>query len=581
MALDPKATASSAFLPASPGGAFAGGAGPGRIARLAVIVGRPAPRSPASAAPPEAGRDAAQAIVVCTAPDVCKTPIGSATPPIPYQITGKLGDDSNTSQDVFLTGLKAFRFDSVVTNVKGDEAGSATGIKSGTVGDIAEPKTASTVVRVNGQWLVRDGDTFWMNRRNTIGELNYKKDRGTYWSPDDGSTIDDSEAEALLAKASADGAVIEYYETDQEKTGKARLIPATGMADYASLVRTAMGEKPILLAEAQLQQMPNAPVSDVRPGVIPQTRPAPTPSFRPGPAANDNVFRPPAGMPRPGGSAGMAGKAAGIAGKMLFVLWIAQGAPMPGDSLILGKSAARSVLEGINPQTPQEQAIYDQALNHLAEYKAGVYDSWWPTGADKFDAEVRKAVEDQIAQERTRAQQQQQAQSQASQAQPAANPDPEAGVRVEGKPDPCNPGAHGKNDCPPGQDSHHIIADYILRLGTRKAPGPRVPGAPSLDEGPAICLSESEHREVHRLMDNAIRTAGGATGTVPFEKVKQIAYDALGKAKPDCKGKFEAATDEFFKKMSNDALVRAYKSASKAVKAAARDALKASGWPIE
>ncbi|CKV11687.1 Uncharacterised protein [Mycobacterium tuberculosis] len=33
--------------------------------------------------------------------------------------------------------------------------------------------------------------------------------------------------------------------------------------------------------------------------------------------------------------------------------------------------------------------------------------------------------------------------------------------------------------------------------------------------------------------------------------------------------------------MSNDALVRAYKSASKAVKAAARDALKASGWPIE
>jgi len=75
MALDPKATASSAFLPASPGGAFAGGAGPGRIARLAVIVGRPAPRSPASAAPPEAGRDAAQAIVVCTAPDVCKTPI--------------------------------------------------------------------------------------------------------------------------------------------------------------------------------------------------------------------------------------------------------------------------------------------------------------------------------------------------------------------------------------------------------------------------------------------------------------------------------------------------------------------------
>lgn len=580
MALDPKATASSAFLPASPGGALPGSAGGGRIARLAVIVGKPAPSSPESAAPPEAGRDAGQAIVVCTAPDVCKTPIGSSTPPIPYQITGKLGDDSNTSQNVFLTGLKAFRFDSVVTNVKGDEAGSATGIKSSTVGDIAEPKTASTVVRVNGQWLVRDGDTFWMNKRNTVGELNYKKDRGTYWSPEDGGAIDDSEAEALLAKAKADGAAIEYYETDREKTGKARLIPAASMADYASLVRTTMGEKPVLLAQALPQQVPNATVSDVRPGMIPQTRPAP--GFLPGPAANDNVFRPPAGMPRPGGTPGMAGKAAGVAGKMLFLLWIVQGAPMPGENLILGKSQAKYVLEGIDPKTPREQAIYDQALNHLAEYKASAYDSWWPTGSDKFDAEVRKAVEDQIAQERTRAaQQQQQQQAQASQTQAAANPDPNAGVRVEGQPDPCNPGAHGKNNCPPGQDSHHIIADYILRLGTRKAPGPRVPGAPSLDEGPAICLSEEEHREVHRLMDNAIRTAGGATGTVPFEKVKQIAYDALGKAKPDCKGKFEAATDEFFKKISNDALVRAYKSASKAVKAAARDALKAAGWPIE
>lgn len=581
MALDPKATASSASSLVSPGGVLSDGPGSGRIARLAVIVGRPAPRSPESAAPPEGGRDVGQAIVVCTAPDVCKTPIGSSTPPIPYQITGRLGDDANTSHDVFLTGLKAFKFDSVVTNVKGDEPGSAKGIKSGTVGDIAEPKTASIVVRVNGQWLVRDGDTFWMNKRNTVGELNYKKDRGTYWQTNDGSNIDDSEAEALVAKAKADGAAIDYYETDQEKTGKARLIPATSMADYASLVRTTMGEKPILLAQAQLQQLPNATVSDVRPSTIPQTRPTPTPTFRPGPAANDNIFRPPAGMPRPGGSTGMAGKAAGAAGKMLFLLWIVQGAPMPGDNLILGRSGAKSVLEGINPQTPQEQAIYDQALNHLAEYKASVYDSWWPTGADKFDAEVRKAVEDQIAQERTRAQQQQQQQAQASQTQGAANPDPEAGARIQGKPDPCNPGAHGKNDCPPGQDSHHIIADYILRLGTRKAPGARVPGAPSLDEGPAICLTEDEHRQVHRLMDNAIRTAGGASGTVPFEKVKQIAYDALGKAKPDCKGKFEAATDEFFKKISNDALVRAYKSASKAVKAAAREALKASGWPIE
>ncbi|MGJ3704356.1 DUF4150 domain-containing protein [Variovorax sp. AFSI2.2] len=575
MALDPKATASAASSLATPGGTLSGGLGAGRIARLAVIVGKPAPKTPASEAPPEGGRDVGQAIVVCTAPDVCKTPIGSSTPPIPYQITGKLGDDANTSQNVFLTGLKAFKFDSVVTNVKGDEPGAAKGIKSGTVGDIAEPKTASTVVRVNGQWLVRDGDTFWMNKRNTVGELNYKKDRSTYWPAADASAIDDSEAEALLARAQADGAAIDYYETDQEKTGKARLIPASSMADYASLVRTTMGEKPILLAQAQLQQMPNATVSDARAGAIPQTRPAPTPTFQPGPAANDNNFRPPAGMPRPGGSTGMAGKAAGAAGKMLFLLWIVQGAPMPGDNLILGKAAAKRVLEGINPQTPQEQAIYDQAVDHLAEYKASVYDSWWPTGSDKFDAEVRKAVEDQIAEERTRAQQQQQQPSQSS--QPQANPAPEAGVRVEGQPDPCNPGAHGKNNCPPGQDSHHIIADYIMRLGTRREPGARLPGAPSLDDGPAICLTEKEHARVHQLMDGAIKAAGGDAGTVSFEKAKQIAYEALGAAKKDCKGKFEAATDEYFKKVPEDALARAFKTAPKAIKDKALQTLE-SAW---
>jgi len=572
MALDPKATSSAASSLGAPGGVLSGSLGAGRIARVAVIVGKPAPKAPASEAPPEGGRDVGQAIVVCTAPDVCKTPIGSSTPPIPYQITGRLGDDANTSQNVFLTGLKAFKFDSVVTNVKGDEPGSAKGIKSGTVGDIAEPKTASTVVRVNGQWLVRDGDTFWMNKRNTVGELIYKKDRGKYWPPDDAAAIDDSEAEALLARAQADGAIIETYETDQEKTGKARLIPATGMADYASLVRTAMGEKPILLAHAQLQPMPNATASDARAGAIPQTRP--TPTFQPGPAANDNNFRPPAGMPRPGGGTGLAGKAS-VAGKLLFVLWIVQGAPMPGENLILGRAAAKSVLEGIDPQTPQEQAIYDQALDHLAEYRAGVYDSWWPTGADKYDAEVRKAVEDQIAEQRTRAQQQQQAQ--ASQPQAAANPDPEAGVRVEGQPDPCNPGAHGKNNCPPGEDSHHIIADYIMRLGTRKEPGVRLPGAPSLNDGPAICLTEKEHARVHQLMDGAIKAAGGDAGTVSFEKAKQIAYEALGEAKKDCKGKFEAATDEYFKNVPEDALARAFKTAPKAIKDKALQTLE-SAW---
>ncbi|MGJ7501575.1 PAAR-like domain-containing protein [Variovorax sp. ZT5P49] len=559
MTLDPKA-GTSLTKPDGITDGLSGISGGNRITRVAVILGKPRPKTPASDAAPEAGRDVSKAIVVCTAPDVCKTPIGSSTPPIPYQITGKLGDDASTSQNVFLTGLKAFKFDSVVTHVTGDEPGTATGIKSGTVGDIAEPKTASSVVRVNGQWLVRDGDTFWMNKRNTVGELIYKKDRGKYWSSEDGAAIDDSEVQALLAKAQAQGAIIETYETEREKTGKARITTAASATGYASLVRTALGEKPILLAQAQ--PLPNAPVTDVPNPTIPQTRPNPV--FQPGPAANDNIFKPstPPDLKSPYEPSLL--RPMGWAGIIMVILSMEGDTPV--DLRLLGPRPGPDA-------DPVEREIDQKARDALGPFQSTdarrQIKEWRDTELERYRASKVKAASPQP---------QPQPQPQAT---PNPTPQPDAGVRVEGKPDPCNPGAHGKNECPPGQDSHHIIADYILRLGTRKAPGARVPGAPSLDEGPAICLSEDEHREVHRLMDNAIRAAGGASGTVPFEKVKQIAYDALGKAKPDCKGKFEAATDEFFKKISNDALVRAYKSASKAVKAAAREALKAAGWPIE
>jgi hypothetical protein len=116
-----------------------------------------------------------------------------------------------------------------------------------------------------------------------------------------------------------------------------------------------------------------------------------------------------------------------------------------------------------------------------------------------------------------------------------------------------------------------------MRLGTRKEPGVRLPGAPSLNDGPAICLTEKEHARVHQLMDGAIKAAGGDAGTVSFEKAKQIAYEALGEAKKDCKGKFEAATDEYFKNVPEDALARAFKTAPKAIKDKALQTLE-SAW---
>lgn len=526
MALDPKAGA-SASAPGTPGGVLSAGLGAGPIVRVAVILGKPGPKTPASEAPPESGRDVGQAIVVCTTPDVCKTPIGSSTPPIPYQITGKLGDDANASQNVFLTGLKAFKFDSVVTHVTGDEPGVAKGIKSGTVGDIAEPKTASTIVRVNGQWLVRDGDSFWMNKRNTVGELIYKKDRGKYWPPKEGAAIDDSEAEALLAKAQADGAVIEYYESDKEKTGKAKITSAASTAGFSSLLRTSLDEKPVMLAF--LDTTPRGPV----------VTDAPT-------------WRPPTTMPRtkiPTPTGG-GGKGAGLIGVILLLKPIGEHIEAAYD--------ARNVLDGIHPQTPQEQAIYDQALDHLTAYKEGrLNDSFlWIPEYKTFDAEVRTSVERQIAELRARPRQQ---------AITAPAPAPETGGgggkdggRITGDKDECEPEPYDENECSKEKKeaAHHIIPDFILRLGTRLDPGLRMPGAPSLGDGPSICLNKEDHVRVHKEMAQGMRAKLSSNGTITLKDVLDTAIDALDKVKPDCKRQFEQPVRDSFKSIPQEMLGR-------------------------
>lgn len=118
------------------------------------------------------------------APDVCKTPIGSSTPPIPYQVYGLAGDDGNYSPDVFFNGKRAMRFDSFFTRTYGDEPGVAKGVKSGTVGDIVEPTSHSPIVRINGHWAIRHRDNVTLNKGNAPGEIIFVKNTGTHKAPD-------------------------------------------------------------------------------------------------------------------------------------------------------------------------------------------------------------------------------------------------------------------------------------------------------------------------------------------------------------------------------------------------------------
>ncbi|WP_249357163.1 DUF4150 domain-containing protein [Citrobacter sp. wls706] len=108
--------------------------------------------------------------VVSLTPDVCKTPMGPATPPVPYPVTASLGDAVRVVPSVKANGHPVLVLDqSFVPATKGDEPGVAKGVKSGTVGDICEPLEHSTTFRVSGRPVLRHFDTFWMNARNTTG----------------------------------------------------------------------------------------------------------------------------------------------------------------------------------------------------------------------------------------------------------------------------------------------------------------------------------------------------------------------------------------------------------------------------
>ena len=105
-------------------------------------------------------------------PDICKTPIGPSTPPIPYSIVGEFSDATNVSPNVKAhSELVILHQRSVIPTVKGDEPGKAGGIKSGTFGKKVETKTASKTYFANGTATVQEGCEVWMNNRNTVGKI--------------------------------------------------------------------------------------------------------------------------------------------------------------------------------------------------------------------------------------------------------------------------------------------------------------------------------------------------------------------------------------------------------------------------
>lgn len=106
---------------------------------------------------------------ICTAPDVCKTPVGPATPPLPYPVISHAADLAQPTSSVFIDGNPTAIASSTHTQCSGDQAGSATGIISGTVGNKTHFSSYSFDVKAEGEGVVRHMDMTTMNNRNTLG----------------------------------------------------------------------------------------------------------------------------------------------------------------------------------------------------------------------------------------------------------------------------------------------------------------------------------------------------------------------------------------------------------------------------
>ena len=153
-------------------------------------IGEPGSPAPWTTKRPLEGlRDTEAARIVCTAPDVCLTPVGSSVVPIPYQVHDLCGHDENYTPSVRFTGQKAMVMRSKTSHCHGDAPGTKKGVVSGTVEDVSEPVGHAAKVRAEGSEVIRHLDRFKMNNGNTVGEAIFVRDTKTYDPPTDDDPV--------------------------------------------------------------------------------------------------------------------------------------------------------------------------------------------------------------------------------------------------------------------------------------------------------------------------------------------------------------------------------------------------------
>lgn len=146
------------------------------------------------------------------------------------------------------------------------------------------------------------------------------------------------------------------------------------------------------------------------------------------------------------------------------------------------------------------------------------------------------------------------------------------GVRIAGSgvTGPCIVGSYKElkgppKKCPTGQQAHHIVPDKYNRTGNRaqsKKGKNRVPGMPTLDNGPSICLQGqastegTEHNTAHQgdrdVKELGLRTDNGPPNTAPVAQVVPKVMSAAIAARPECKAQIEAAVRKAYPNYESD-----------------------------
>ena len=498
----------------------------------AAVPPRPDPW--ATTQPREAMRDTNAGRIVCLAPSVNLTPIGSSMVPVPYQVVDFTGHDGDYSPDVFMTKQKAMRWNSITEHVHGDSAGTGGGVKSGTVGGICEPIEHAAQVRANGSHLMRDGDRCWMNNRNTQGECTFVRDTGTYAPPKDGDPIPGS-ASTALAGAGASGLLQDVRYLD-----------------------------------------PTPQVTATAPSVAPTTEPGLEPG-RPGMSGGFGAWVAIIGGGIVANEAGQTARQylAGDDAKTALGVINDPGNATTFGSGLNGKQAGDSLAASGNMgPSVSDQALVDDANARLS-LKAGRPVDFREMSPEQIEELNRRPwpPAEQIRDTASKLQQQKDKEAK-RQAELMPAPGDNARISEDKRERRCKVGPYSEMNgyCSKyGMQAHHIVPDYALRYGTRsegEKGEKRIPGLPTFGQGMSICVTgnaklpkgyepppgndpdpEQQHAIAHEA-DKTIAEEGAANtpaGTLPMKQIVATTVTSATKAKKECAPEIAAKILEQYK----------------------------------